>query len=1273
MATVYQARDLDTGDTVALKLLRAVHPDTEEVARFQREAEALAELRHPAIVRYVTHGREGERRFLVVEWVEGDLLADRIAKGRLAPFEALAIGAALADALGAAHRAGIVHRDVKPRNVILVGGDARRAKLLDFGVAHLARANVELTERGATIGTAGYMPPEQARGEQVDARADVYALGCTLYHCLTGQPVFRGGDALTILLKLVLERPPRLIEALPHAPAALDALIGRMLSPTPAGRPSDGAAVGLELARLAAEPEMHELAVAPAPGAGGGPSVGRGGRGEPSLTARERKVTCVVLAQGALGVDEALLRETLAPFGGRAQVLADGAVAITAGFAGTPIDQAARAARCALAAQSILRGQPLALVAGWGDGSAAIEEAVDRAVPMLAGARGGGAVIRLDEVAAGLLGTRFDVAGDERGLVLAGERDVATRERLLLGRPTPCVGRDRELRALEAIFDECENERAARAVVITGEAGVGKSRLRHELIRLLSARGRPLEIWFGQGDPISAGAPFGVLGPALARAAGVTPGTPLPVARAKLRARAGRHVAGAEAARIAEFLGEIAGVPFDDEGRVALRAARRDAKLLGDQMRAAFEDFLAAELLVEPVVIVLEDLHWGDLPSARFVDAALRNLSDRPLFVVALARPELRTVLPDLWAARAPTEIKLGPLLPRWSERLVRATLGEDVDPGTAARVVELSAGNAFYLEELIRAVAAGRGGPLPETVVAMVQDVLAGLDPESRRALRAASVFGPSFSTKGVAALTGAALPETTARLAELAEREMLVRRGPAEWAVAEGGEHAFRHAHVREAAYASLTDGDRALGHRLAGAFLEARGDRDASRLAEHFERGGDLDRAVRHYRAAAERALEGDDLPRALSLTERGEACGAQGEDFGALRLVAATANSWLGHSRHALLCALDAVRDLPREGVAWSLALGALATSAFQLGDTETLLRAADELAAALSDLPAPSSPALAAARALASARLAAPLFLLGRSERAAGLLAQGDALEAAAAPTGDPAVRARLHEARALAALSGGSSGDFLALAGAAAAAFAEVGDRRNTAVQWANVAAVHVALGAYAEAEAELVAVIAAVDRLGLAQVSAAAKQGLALAAAGLGRSDEARALATAAVAAATAQGNRRLEVGARIVDALVSADPAAAAASARTAVELSESAPPQRAYALAVEARALVALGRGSDALASATEAARLLESTGGIDEGEAMVRLALAEASLSMGDVAGARAAIQEAQARLAERAGQIAAEPLRRSFLERVAEHRRTFELAEELSRR
>ena len=190
----------------------------------------------------------------------------------------------------------------------------------------------------------------------------------------------------------------------------------------------------------------------------------------------------------------------------------------------------------------------------------------------------------------------------------------------------------------------------ARAVIVSAPVGMGKSRLRQELLRRLAERGAeggpPVEVWLARGDPMAQGSPFRMVAQAVRRATGLLDGETLNVRRWKIRARVARRLSGADAGRVSEFLGEVCGVPFPDEGSVQLRAARQDPVRMGDQMYRAFEDFMAAECAARPVLVVLEDLHWGDLPSVQWFDAALRNLRDRPLMVLALARPEVFDVFP---------------------------------------------------------------------------------------------------------------------------------------------------------------------------------------------------------------------------------------------------------------------------------------------------------------------------------------------------------------------------------------------------------------------------------------------------------------------------------------------------------------------------------------------------------------------------------------------------------------------------------------------------
>src|SRR5262249_30189125 len=158
--------------------------------------------------------------------------------------------------------------------------------------------------------------------------------------------------------------------------------------------------------------------------------------------------------------------------------------------------------------------------------------------------------------------------------------------------------------------------------------------------------------------------------------------------------------------------GELCGVPFHDARRAELRAARADAVALGDQMRRAWEDLVAAECRTGPLLLVLEDLHWGDLPTVRFVDAALRALADQPLVLRPLAGPGVQGLSPDLWRGRGLQVIRLRRRTARAMRTLIHETLGADAAEPVVQRIIEGAAGNAFFGEELIRAAARGETAP---------------------------------------------------------------------------------------------------------------------------------------------------------------------------------------------------------------------------------------------------------------------------------------------------------------------------------------------------------------------------------------------------------------------------------------------------------------------------------------------------------------------------------------------------------------------------------
>jgi hypothetical protein len=857
-----------------------------------------------------------------MEWLEGEDLGARLARCPLTVGESLRLVTQVAAALAVAHARQVVHRDLKPSNLFLVGGDIDRVKVLDFGVARLMRGS-DLTSTGDILGTPEYMSPEQARGEKsIDARADVFALGSVLFRCVCGRPPFFGKSPVAALTRLLLEEAPSLRQLRPEQPAELDDLVLRMLAKDPAQRPGDARAVLGELMLL---PEAVE--------AGGG-APAPAGSGE--LTAAERRVVCFVLAATGpprthsdtidLALEpSAVLDATIKAHGAQLDYLADGTAVVTIQGRRVPSDQVTQAARLALALRRIVPRAPMALVTGRTPDAGTVLEAatIDRAARLLQAAppaarHAGG--IRIDDVSAAFVESRFVVEGDELGLLLVGERSVTEVPRTLLGRPTPFVGRERELRGLEEIFAECVHQPSARPVLVTGAPGAGKSRLRQELLMRIRQGTAPFQLWIGRGDPMRSGAPFALLGEAIRGAVGIT-GTEEPATqRALLRERVARRVPGEPGVRVSEFLGELAGVPFAAADSAQLHVARRDPMLMAAQTERAWGEWLAAECAHQPVLIVLEDLHWGDLPTVKLIDQALKALPERPLMVLGLARPEVHDLFPHIWAERGLQEIHLGEIARRAAERLVR-----DVLPAAGVaqvdRIVERAGGNAFFLEELCRQVAEGKESALPETVLATVQGRLQPMEPAARRILRAASIFGELFWAGGVNALLG----RTDASSAfeqwapQLLARELIEPRAGSR--LENQTEYAFSHALVREAAYAMLTEHDRILGHRLAGEWLEQAGETQAIVLAEHHEQGEMHGRAAACYGRAAEQALAANDLLGAIQLAERGIACGPPPDARGALRRVEGEARSWRGDLVAADRCTREALDLLAPGSELW----------------------------------------------------------------------------------------------------------------------------------------------------------------------------------------------------------------------------------------------------------------------------------------------------------------------------------------------------------------
>jgi eukaryotic-like serine/threonine-protein kinase len=265
MAEVYLARDNRLDRAVAVKLLGpAFAADPDLVERFRREAQAAAGINHPNVVAIYDWGQDGRAYYLVMEYVAGQNLRELVRQhGPLPEGRALAIAAEVAAALEAAHARGVVHRDVKPHNVMQ--DDRGRVKVADFGIAH-AGGTTTLTRTGAgVLGSAHYMSPEQARGERVDARSDLYSLGALLFELLTGRTPYQGDAPLVVAMQHLNAPVPSAREVRPDLSAATTALLDRALAKDPAARYPSAAAMRVALEAARANPTAAGTAVAAAP------------------------------------------------------------------------------------------------------------------------------------------------------------------------------------------------------------------------------------------------------------------------------------------------------------------------------------------------------------------------------------------------------------------------------------------------------------------------------------------------------------------------------------------------------------------------------------------------------------------------------------------------------------------------------------------------------------------------------------------------------------------------------------------------------------------------------------------------------------------------------------------------------------------------------------------------------------------------------------------------------------------------------------------------
>jgi hypothetical protein len=873
---VFRATDRRSAQAVAIKLLK----DWKGASRdaFVAEALLLAELQHPGIVRYMAHGELPEGgAYLVTEWLTGVGLDERLRRGPLSTADALTVLARTANVLAVAHARGVVHLDLKPPNLFLVDGDPANVRLLDFGLARLTRSVRYDRDDRCQAGTPGYMAPEQILGEPISPATDIFALGCVFFRCLVGHPIFTG-DGMEVMSRTVAESPPspRSLDVDMHP--AMNTLAAGMLERDASRRPPDAGAV---LAAMTTLPDVVLDGLAPSARA----LLKPGG-----VTAAERVPVTMILLQLPPQVDELPERTDLDWRPGPGfERLADGTwLALPRGNA-SAFDQALHGARIALDLRLRWPASRVALTARRGvDGAqgADLHDLVVDTERLLQ--RGSPGQIVIDDDCAALVRARCLLDSIEGGPVaLVGLIPLVQARRGAGGLPA-CRGRAAQVANIVDIARDSFAVPRARAVVVSGPAGIGKSHVVRAVLEQLGEREETApKLLTSYGDSMSAHSTLHLV-------ARLLNGASMPVS-ASLARILGMDHASAEADGI------------EEPGSV-------------DDVHRLFGDAVSGQLVRGPVVLLLEDIHWGDLASLRAIDYLLARLVARPLLVLATARPELRELFPDLWQKRPLDHIRLEGLTDDDSDRLIREEFDTELPADVRAGVIEHAHGNPLLLLELIRAEAEGLGNRTPATVLGVIQSRLRGFDPDARRLLRAASILGESFRLADLWQVLGA---ESNAidieRWLELLVARSMIRR-----VGEQGGSEStfiFAHALVRDAAYDLLTESDRKLGHRLAAAWLEGPGKGARVVTAQHYERAGDAAGAGRSYHLATVDAFKMGDLRSAVRCAELALSFELSKHARGHTQAVAAQAQRLMGNVEEARRLSAEALRALPPNTPLW----------------------------------------------------------------------------------------------------------------------------------------------------------------------------------------------------------------------------------------------------------------------------------------------------------------------------------------------------------------
>ncbi|MCI0633644.1 MAG: protein kinase [Actinobacteria bacterium] len=926
MGVVYLAEHEGLRRKVALKLLATpLAKDHLFRERFVRESRLAASIDHPNVIPIYEAGEADGRLYIAMRYVEGtDLVTLLREKGALDNAQASRIVGQVAAALDAAHEQGLVHRDVKPANILIArqrGTEAgTHAYLTDFGLTKRSASDSGVTGTGQFVGTLDYAAPEQFRGEAADARTDVYSLGCVFFECLSGRPPFRAENAAALMFAHLMEEPPALTAVRPDLPKDIDEVAATAMAKDPEDRfPSAGVFASRASAALS-----HPAAELPA-------DRGEDIEAAPASPGARKVVTvlfCDVVGSTDLGesLDPESLRRVMTRYfeamravldrhGGRVEKFIGDAIMAIFGVPIAHEDDAHRAVRAAAEMREAQRGLNDEFEEAWGvrilsrigvntgevvtgdpatGGTFATGDAINVAARLEQAAEPG--EILLSEATYRLV---RDLASAEStdAIAMKGKARPVAAWRLLemaagaaprgaLGLDSPLVGREGELADLRASFQRSVDTRTCEIVTVLGAAGVGKSRLITEFLRDLTGEVRVVR---GRCLPYGEGITFWPLVGVLRESAGI---------------------------------GEVDSPEQADAKFAALLEAAGDSALIRQRLTALLgisdvapgmqETFWAVRKLFEelarrdPLVVVFDDIHWGEPTFLDLLEYLVDWLKGVPVLLVCMARPDLLEVRGEWLTGKANAVlIRLGPLAESETERLIKNLLGSTPAEGAVVSIADVAEGNPLFVEETLRMLIdegllqRRNGGwsvvadlstlSIPPTIQSLLTARVDMLGEGERDVIERASVVGRVFWWGAVAELSPLEQrPHVGGWLQSLVRKELI---RPEHSDLMEDDAYRFTHILVRDAAYGGVPKARRAQLHERFARWIHEK-TRDRAGEYEGIE-GYHLEQAYRTLRelgpvnertramglraaaplaSAGRRAFARGDMPAAANLLSR-----------------------------------------------------------------------------------------------------------------------------------------------------------------------------------------------------------------------------------------------------------------------------------------------------------------------------------------------------------------------------------------------------------------